>query len=473
MAAITLTKRATSKAHLRDVPETDTALLAGLELSAAGSAALYTDANTTSLTVGRTGITTTVASGLTASDNFSLAGQITPAQITANQNNYNPASLATASTLRLSSNAARTITGLVGGVTGRLIVLMNVGSFSILLSNEDALSTASNRFTLGSTTTLVSGAVLTIVYDGTTSRWRAQAGTGGAGGGAGSLLQAQWLEVSVDTTIGTTTWPTANTIARTGVTLPTATIAAASTTDFAAAGSLTILTTNGLRTTVAYTSKTGGGSPTFNGCTGGTGSIINTSALVGSIIYQANPTTTIAAGSNGVSLPTGTINVASTTGFPASGQILVVTSLGSQLVTYTGVGATTFTGCTGGLGVMSTGGAITNVTTTAQDLLRVVIVTVAGSALIIQALGSISNATNNADVHLRLTIDGTVYRGGSTVSNGGGSATALAVSLKVAGLGAGAHTIALQWRVGSGTGQVRPSVSEDENASLLVQEVSS
>jgi hypothetical protein len=46
------------------------------------------------------------------------------------------------------------------------------------------------------------------------------------------------------------------------------------------------------------------------------------------------------------------------------------------------------------------------------------------------------------------------------------------VSLKVSGLGAGAHTIVLQWRVGSGTGQVRPSVSEDENASLLVQEVS-
>jgi len=64
MAAITLTKRATSKAHLRDVPETDTALLAGLELSAAGSASLYTDANTTSITIGRAAITTTVASDL-------------------------------------------------------------------------------------------------------------------------------------------------------------------------------------------------------------------------------------------------------------------------------------------------------------------------------------------------------------------------------------------------------------------------
>ena len=402
---------------------------------------------------------------------FALAGELSPPQITADQNNYNPTGLALTSVMRINSNAPRSITGLAGGAVGRVIVIVNVGSFPITLPVESALSTAANRF-IGTATTLVGGALLTLVYDNTTSRWRAQAGTGGAGGGSGSLLQAQWLEVTTDTTIGTTTWPTANTIARIGAALPTATIAADSTTAFAAAGSLTILTTNGLRTTVAYTSKTGGANPTFNGCTGGTGSIINTSALVGSIIYQANQTTTIAAGSNNVSLPTGTINVASTTGFPASGKILVVTSLGSQLVTYTGVGATTFTGCTGGLGVMNTGGAITNVTATAQDLLRIDLVTVAGSALIIQALGSISNSTNNADVHFRLTVDGTVYRGGSTVSNGGSSATALAVSLKISGLGAGAHAVVLQWRVGSGTGQVRPSVSEDENASLLVQEVS-
>lgn len=70
--------------------------------------------------------------------------------------------------------------------------------------------------------------------------------------------------------------------------------------------------------------------------------------------------TTIAAGSNGQALPQATINVVSTTGFPASGTIFVTTSTGSYAVTYTGTTATSFTGCAGGSGTMSTGGAISN-----------------------------------------------------------------------------------------------------------------
>jgi hypothetical protein len=77
------------------------------------------------------------------------------------------------------------------------------------------------------------------------------------------------------------------------------------------------------------------------------------------IYYSAlNPATTIASGSNGVSLPTGTINVASTTNFRSAGKISVTTSGGAQTVTYTGKTGTTFTGCTGGTGSMSTGGAV-------------------------------------------------------------------------------------------------------------------
>jgi hypothetical protein len=68
--------------------------------------------------------------------------------------------------------------------------------------------------------------------------------------------------------------------------------------------------------------------------------------------------TTIAAGSNGASLPQATINVVSTTGFASSGSILVLTSQGAQLVTYTGTTGTTFTGCSGGTGTMSTGGTV-------------------------------------------------------------------------------------------------------------------
>lgn len=68
--------------------------------------------------------------------------------------------------------------------------------------------------------------------------------------------------------------------------------------------------------------------------------------------------TTITAGSNGVSLPTSTINVVSTTGFPSSGTVAIVTSAGLQTVSYVGTTPTTLTNCTGGVGVMSTGGQV-------------------------------------------------------------------------------------------------------------------
>lgn len=70
-------------------------------------------------------------------------------------------------------------------------------------------------------------------------------------------------------------------------------------------------------------------------------------------------TTQVAAGSNGVTLPTSTINVVSTAGFDPSGRsdlptLVVQTGVASwTTVTYTGVTATSFTGCSGGTGTMS------------------------------------------------------------------------------------------------------------------------
>lgn len=69
--------------------------------------------------------------------------------------------------------------------------------------------------------------------------------------------------------------------------------------------------------------------------------------------------TSIAVASNGQSLPQSVINVASTAGFsPDGGQILVTTASGIQKVNYTGLTATSFTGCTGGVGAMTTGGLV-------------------------------------------------------------------------------------------------------------------
>ncbi|MEX7470199.1 hypothetical protein AB4Z39_10850 [Mycobacterium adipatum] len=70
---------------------------------------------------------------------------------------------------------------------------------------------------------------------------------------------------------------------------------------------------------------------------------------------QTTASTTIASGSNGASLPQSTINVGSTTGFPTAGTFSVLTNTGLYVIAYTGKTSTTFTGCTGGGGSLSTG----------------------------------------------------------------------------------------------------------------------
>jgi hypothetical protein len=77
---------------------------------------------------------------------FGLSSILTPAQITANQNDYAPTDFATSVFLRISSDAARDITGLAGGAQGRIVALSNQGSFTITLKHNSGSSTAGNRF---------------------------------------------------------------------------------------------------------------------------------------------------------------------------------------------------------------------------------------------------------------------------------------------------------------------------------------
>ncbi len=132
-----------------------------------------------------------------------------------------------------------------------------------------------------------------------------------------------------------------------GQILPQATLNVASTTGFPTTGTLRVITNAGPQT-VSCTGKT---ATTFTGCTGGTGTL-STGGQV------TNAGTVIAAASNGALLPQATINVATTTAFPTAGTIYVRTSSGDQVVTCTAKTGTSFTGCTGGLGTMSTGGLV-------------------------------------------------------------------------------------------------------------------
>lgn len=94
-----------------------------------------------------------------------------PAQITADQNNY---STGVYDIVRISSNAARNITGIVAASNGDARLLVNVGSFDITLKHQSTSSTSANRlFCAGASDfVLVTGASVPVVYDSTSAVWR-------------------------------------------------------------------------------------------------------------------------------------------------------------------------------------------------------------------------------------------------------------------------------------------------------------
>jgi hypothetical protein len=96
---------------------------------------------------------------------------ISPAQLTANTDNYNPTGLATARTLRLSTDASRNLTGIVPPGPGAVRRILNVGAQDLVLIN-DATSTAANRFLLGANVTLGADEGCDLWYDTASSRWR-------------------------------------------------------------------------------------------------------------------------------------------------------------------------------------------------------------------------------------------------------------------------------------------------------------
>lgn len=98
---------------------------------------------------------------------------ITLAQITSDINNYDMGS-GTGALYRISSDAARSITGFLGGVEGREFVLTNIGSFDITLVNQSSSSSPGNRILTGTgaNVTLAADDNAWIIYDPTTARWR-------------------------------------------------------------------------------------------------------------------------------------------------------------------------------------------------------------------------------------------------------------------------------------------------------------
>jgi hypothetical protein len=107
--------------------------------------------------------------------------------LTGNQDDY---AIAPGAYHRLSSAAPIDLTGIVAGVDGRELVLINVGSQNITVKNNDAGSAEANRILTGLGTDIVLGAggMVKMFYDETISRWRSTAKMAAPGPGPGSFV---------------------------------------------------------------------------------------------------------------------------------------------------------------------------------------------------------------------------------------------------------------------------------------------
>lgn len=114
----------------------------------------------------------------------------------------------------------------------------------------------------------------------------------------------------------------------------------------------------------------------------------------------------------------------------------------------------------------------TTTSTTFVTFMSQVINVAANSNIRILFTTSASNTSNNSSVFFRLSVDGTPKRGvGITSTGGGGTAASTTISWREANVSAGNHTVLIEWKVNSGTGQVQPVTTPDaESASLMIDE---
>jgi len=96
---------------------------------------------------------------------------LSPAEITGNTNNW---AVNTNSFVRYTADGAYNLTGIVAGVDGQRMTLINVSATTMTLKHEDASSTDVNRFlmTTGADVAMTENTMVDMIYDATTGRWR-------------------------------------------------------------------------------------------------------------------------------------------------------------------------------------------------------------------------------------------------------------------------------------------------------------
>lgn len=167
------------------ITNTSGALISGVESSAGGTlfvgtaaySVVFGTANAKSLHLAtNNNVRLTIDSAGEATFAASVTGAYyrnlisSPAQITSNQNDYNPGAFGW---LRLSTDASRDITGFTGGAEGRELRITNIGAFNIVLK-EQVTSTAANQIITGTAAdvTIATLKSALLKYDSVSSRWR-------------------------------------------------------------------------------------------------------------------------------------------------------------------------------------------------------------------------------------------------------------------------------------------------------------
>ena len=99
----------------------------------------------------------------------------------------------------MTSDASRNLTSLAGGADGRIITIMNTGSFPIVLKNDDgATGTPANRFALPGDVNLTPKQNVILMYNSTALRWRQLANSlaSGTGDNLGNHIATQNIQLN-------------------------------------------------------------------------------------------------------------------------------------------------------------------------------------------------------------------------------------------------------------------------------------
>lgn len=93
--------------------------------------------------------------------------------LVSNTNDLNIPNIASNVLIRITTQGNYSLTGIINpDLLGRQIFIFNVGTNNLTLKNNDAGSSANNRFLLGSDRTVQANEGIAMVYDVVSLRWR-------------------------------------------------------------------------------------------------------------------------------------------------------------------------------------------------------------------------------------------------------------------------------------------------------------